>query len=195
MSKKYEDLSIIEQVPEYHMLSPTTKMFIEAITDPSLDAQERVMDVVNQFWVLTATWGLDLWERLLDIETDLSLSLEARRSAIVAKMRGSGTCNAEMVSNVAEAITGYEAVVVEHPEDYTFSLIFVGDKPGFINVDRQSIIDAVELIKPAHLQFIIEGITWKDLHAVQYTWQMMHAEQLTWFDLHTKVMVQQKGTV
>lgn len=192
MGKNYEELPVIEQVPAHHMLSPQSRAIMEALTEQSLEAREMVMDAVDQFWIYTATWGLALWEELLDIETDLSLELDTRRAAIVAKMRGSGTCTADMVSSVAEAVTGYEAVVTEHPEEYAFSLTFVGDRPGFIDVDRQAIIEAVELIKPAHLKFVIDGITWRDLHAARYTWGMMHAENLTWAGLQEKVMVQQR---
>lgn len=195
MAKNYEALPVIEQVPAHHMLSSQSRAVIETLTEHSLEAREAIMDAVEQFWVYSATWGLGLWEQLLDIETDPALELDARRAVIVAKMRGSGTCTASMLNSVVEAVTGYEAVMVEHPAEYTFSLTFVGDRPGFVDVDHQAIIDAVELIKPAHLKFVIAGITWRDLHTMQYTWARMHEEQLTWADLHTKVMIQQRLAV
>lgn len=188
---RYGELPVIERVPEHHMHSVQSKALIEAFTDRSLDARAAILDVTDQFWVYSATWGLVLWEELLGIETDPGLSVDARRAAIVARMRGTGTCNADKIRSVVQAITGHRSVVVERPGEYAFSLIFVGDEPGLINVKRQAIIDAVEEVKPAHLQFVIEGITWKDLHAMAYTWAKVHAEEMTWDDLHTRVMVQQ----
>ena len=192
MAENYRELPACERVPEYHMQCPESAAIIETLAKYSLQARAAVFDMVDQFWVSTATWGLELWEQLVDIETDYTLSIEARRAAIITKLRGSGTCNAAMISSVAQAITGYEAKVVENVGDYSFSLVFVGDEPGFIDVDQQSIIDGVEEVKPAHLKFIIEGITWKDLHAVDYTWAMLEAEALTWHGLMTKVVVQKK---
>ena len=192
MAQTYRELPVYEQVPGYHLLSPESAAIMETLTNCALQARSDILDTADQFWVHRSTWGLDLWEALVAIPTDYTQSIEDRRAAVVAKLRGSGTCNAAMISNVAQAITGYEAVVVENVAEYSFSLIFVGDKPGFMNVDLQRIIDAVEEVKPAHLKFIIRGITWKDLEAVGYTWAMLHAEGLTWRDLETKIMVQKK---
>lgn len=189
---EYQDLPVWERVPDYHLLSPQSRAILESTVRAALEAREAVLDTADQLWVSTATWGLPLWEELLAITPESGASDEARRRAITAKMRGAGTCNQEMVSNVCEAITGFRCLVLEHPESYTFSLVLVGDTPGFVDVPTQDIIDAVEPIKPAHLQFIIEGITWRDLEAMGYTWAKIHAEALTWYDLENKVMVQKE---
>lgn len=189
---EYQDLPVWERVPDYHLLSPQSRAIIEGTVRAALEARGAVLDTSDQLWVSTATWGLPMWEELLAITPESGASDEARRRAITAKMRGAGTCNQEMVSNVCQAITGYRCLVLEHPESYTFSLVLVGDTPGFVDVPTQDIIDAVEPIKPAHLQFIIEGITWRDLEAMGYTWAKIHAEALTWYDLENKVMVQKE---
>lgn len=189
---EYQDLPVWERVPDYHLLSPQSRAILESTVRAALEAREAVLDTADQLWVSTATWGLPLWEELLAITPESGASDEARRRAITAKMRGAGTCNQEMVSNVCQAITGFRCLVLEHPESYTFSLVLVGDTPGFVDVPTQDIIDAVEPIKPAHLQFIIEGITWRDLEAMGYTWAKIHAEALTWYDLENKIMVQKE---
>lgn len=189
---EYQDLPVWERVPDYHLLSPQSRAILESTVRAALEARGAVLDTSGQLWVSTATWGLPLWEELLAINPEPGAGDEARRRAITAKMRGAGTCNQEMVSNVCEAITGFRCLVLEHPESYTFSLVLVGDTPGFVDVPTQDIIDAVEPIKPAHLQFIIEGITWRDLEAMGYTWAKIHAEALTWYDLENKVMVQKE---
>lgn len=192
---RYTQLPAHERVPDYYLDCPQSRAILEASAEASLIARDAILDACDQLWVNSATWGLALWELLLDIIPDPAANQEDRRRSITAKLRGSGTCNAGMVSSVAQAITGYGCVVVEHPEDYTFSLILVGDKPGFVDIPTQRIIDAVEQIKPAHLQFIIEGITWRDLEAMGYTWAMIEAEELRWYDIENKVMVQKKEAV
>lgn len=191
---RYAELPVWERVPDYHLNSPQSRAIIESTAQAALEARAAVLDAADQLWVSSATWGLPLWETLLAITPEPGADLAARRRAITAKMRGAGTCNQEMISNVCQAITGHRCLVIEHPESYTFSLVLVGDTPGFVDVPTQDIIDAVEPIKPAHLQFIIEGITWRDLEAMGYTWAKIHAEALTWYDIENKVMVQKEET-
>ena len=99
---------------------------------------------------------------------------------MVAQLCAGGTANAALIESMARAITGYEAKVTEHFSEYTFSLRFYGDQAGFINVDAQMLRDSVELVKPAHLKFIISPITWGDLEAAGLTWADMEAQFPTW---------------
>ena len=89
--------------------APQSRALIETLTDASLDAKAALEDVMDQFFVETATWGLDLWEQQVGIETDHSLSQADRRAAIKQSLVASGNTTAEMVRQLAEAITGYEA--------------------------------------------------------------------------------------
>lgn len=71
-------------------------------------------------------------------------------------------------------MTGYEARVVVHSADYAFSLEFLGKGNTLADIDVSQVRKMVEQIKPAHLQFIISGLTWNDIESVGLTWQ--------WFD-------------
>lgn len=186
------DLPVREWVPDYHYESPQSRAILDSLTGASLAARAAVYDFVAQFWVASATWGLELWEELLDIAPPPGQSLEARRRAIISKMCGAGTCNSEMVRHLAQALTGYEAEVVEHPEDYTFSLRFVGDTPGVVPIDRQEIIDTVEAIKPAHLQFIIEAIKWSNLEEQGFTWADMERTFPVWSAFDGKFFINRR---
>ncbi len=188
----YADLPVWEQVPAYHMDSVQSRSILETTTGFSLAARAAILDVVDQLWVGSATWGLTLWEELLGIQTDETRSDGDRRAAILAKMLGAGTCNADMVSAIAKAITGYDSVVTEHFGDYTFSIRFCGESPGFARIDRAALETAVGEVKPAHLKFIIENIRWQDLKTLGYTWGRLKDEGTTWNDLAVKVMIHQK---
>ena len=59
--------------------------------------------------------------------------------------------------------------------------------------DLDTIIAAVEEVKPAHLQFVILGITWRDFHTMGMRWMDLHQMQATWSDIHNKVMIQPRG--
>jgi hypothetical protein len=193
MMGKSVELSVAERVPAYHYDCAQSRAIIETLTDASLAARDAIYDLVQQFWVASATWGLDLWEGLLAIDTDRSKSDESRRRAIITKMQGSGTCNSDMVRRIAQALTGYEAEVVEHPAEYTFSLRFLGEEAGVVPIDKREIIDTVEVIKPAHLKFVIEAIRWQDLEEKQFTWADMEQVFPTWGDFEEKFFINKKG--
>ncbi|MBC2579685.1 YmfQ family protein [Clostridium sp. DJ247] len=132
-------------------------------------------DLLNQFFVDTATWGLStIWEKPLGIQTDLNKSYEDRREIIKAKLRGSGTVTKAMIKNVAEAFSGGEVNIIENFADYSFIVQFIGIKG--IPKNMAGLIDMIETIKPAHL-----GYSFK----YTYTW-WNNLKELTWDQANTK---------
>lgn len=145
--------SLIIYLPRYYQDSPPVTELERVMGEQAealLDAKE---DTVNQLWIDTATWGLDLWEQWVGLPVDRNSSYSARRGRIKAKLRGQGTTTAEMIANVVASF-GYSAdqvSVVEHPESYQFEVILadLAEAPG----DTAAITDAVNEIKPAHLDW------------------------------------------
>ena len=180
-----------ELVPEYHYASEQSKALIEALEDASLEAKAAMADVMAQFFINTATWGIVLWEQQVGIEPNNALTLEARRSAVLQKLVASGNTTSEMIRGLAETITGYEAKV-EVNDDYSFSLSFWGEKNELADIDVDELKAIVEQIKPAHLRFVISAITWGDLESVNMTWGYFDENQTTWAQLETMFCVHEK---
>ena len=178
-----------ELVPGYHLACAQSRALIETLTDASLDAKAALEDVMDQFFVETATWGL--WEQQVGIETDHSLSQADRRAAIKQSLVASGNTTAEMVRQLAEAITGYEARVIVN-QDYSFSLEFLGEKNELADIDVEGLRSVVEQIKPAHLRFVISGVTWGDIESVGLTWQYFETNKMTWAEFESKFCVHAK---
>lgn len=191
MPSGFEELSERELVPGYHLACAQSRALIETLADASLAAKAALYDVMDQFFVETATWGLDLWEHQVGIETDRALSQESRRGAIKQKLVASGQTTSEMVRQLAETITGYEARVHIN-QDYSFSLEFLGEKTELADIDVEELRSVVEQIKPAHLRFIITGITWNDLESMGLTWQWFEDNQITWAGLESKFCIHGK---
>lgn len=126
-----------------------------------------------------------------NIETNNALPLETRRSAVLQKLVASGNTTAEMIRGLAETITGYEAKV-EVNDDYSFSLSFWGEKNQLADIDVEELKTIVEQIKPAHLRFVITGITWADLESVNMTWGYFDENPTTWAQLETMLCVHAK---
>lgn len=191
MPSGFEELTERELVPGYHLACAQSRALIETLADASLEAKAALYDVMDQFFVETATWGLDLWEQQVGIETDRGLSHESRRGAIKQKLVASGQTTSEMVRQLAETITGYEARVHIN-QDYSFSLEFLGEKTELADIDVEELRSVVEQIKPAHLRFIITGITWNDLESMGLTWQWFEDNQITWAGLESKFCIHGK---
>lgn len=66
-------------------------------------------------------------------------------------MTAAGNTTAEMVRQLAMAMTGYEARVVVNSADYSFSLEFLGESNTLADIDVSQVRNMVEQIKPAHL--------------------------------------------
>ncbi|MCL6459145.1 MAG: YmfQ family protein [Gorillibacterium sp.] len=133
-------------------------------------------DILIQFFVDTATWGLTNWEFELGLTTDSSQSYVRRREMIKAKLRGAGTTTPEMIQRVSSAFSGGEVVVENVPGEYRFIVRFVGILG--IPPNMPGLIQMIEEIKPAHLAYefaytytiwaIVTALTWTQVKTM--TW-------------------------
>ncbi|MGO0862355.1 putative phage tail protein, partial [Clostridioides difficile] len=76
-------MKLIDKLPSFYK-----NYMVEAIqnsydTELSL-LKENIDDTINQMFVDTSTWGLDMWEQILCIQNNEDLNYETRRSNIKA---------------------------------------------------------------------------------------------------------------
>lgn len=108
-----------------------------------------VYDVLNQFFIDTATWGLANWERVCGIVTDPAKPIEQRRAVVKSKLRGIGTVTVALIKNVAESFVNGEVEVTENVAPYTIGIRYVsaiGVPDNIADIQR-----ALREIIPAHL--------------------------------------------
>lgn len=172
---------LMKYLPRYYDNSKIMKDIQNSIAIEIGKAKYSKVDLLNQFFIDTATWGLsDIWEEPLGIKTDLNKSYEERREIIKAKLRGSGTVTKAMLKNTAEAFSGGEVDIIENYSEYSFIVQFIGIKG--IPKNMQGLIDMIEDVKPAHL-----GYSFKYTYTVwefiknKLTWNTV--KQKTWNDL------------
>lgn len=135
--------------------------------------QHNLRDLFDQAFIVSATWGLVLWERMYGVTTNMSLSYEQRREILMAKLRGQSTTTKQMIRDTAAAFSGGEVQVIEDNPCYHFIVRFVGVKG--IPRNMQAFIDMLNEIKPAHLSYSFEytytvwgnlkGLIWGELKA------------------------------
>lgn len=155
-----------------------------AIINPESKEFERldgnIRDVLSQFFVDTATWGLANWERVFDIAADETKPIDQRRSVIKSKMRGAGTVTISLIEEVAEAYDNGDVDVVLDHANYIVTITFISTKG--IPPNLADIENALREIIPAHLaiDFVFTYLTWDELDSANLTWDDLDALGLTW---------------
>ena len=130
--------------------------FDNPITKPIIDVLEIEEDILNeciestleQFYVDSATYGLDCWEKMLGISKN-NFDIQTRRENIKAKMRSRGTTTVSVIKNICEAYSNGEVDIIVNHSDYSFVIDFIGSvgiPRAFAELDK-----TINEIKPCHL--------------------------------------------
>ena len=128
--------------------NPITKPIIDALEIEDNILNECIEDTRNQFFVESATWGLDKWEKMLGISKNNN-DIQTRRENIKAKMRSRGTTTIDVIKNICEAYSNSIVEIIVNYSDYSFVIDFVGSigvPKAFDELDK-----TIEEIKPCHL--------------------------------------------
>lgn len=175
----YEDLTKL--VPEFVASLREMKALYTAEGYQIGYLQHALTDVIDQCFLVTATWGLKRWEQLMGLPTNMMLTYEQRREIIAAKLRGQGTPTMQSIKAAAAAFSGGEVEVLEDNPRSTFIVRFIGVKG--IPRNMQGFIDMLEEMKPAHLAYRFEYryTTWAEMK--KYTWGSLGT--MTWGDTRT----------
>lgn len=107
-----------------------------------------LQNVLDQFYVKSATWGLERWEELCGITTDKTLSDSVRRSTIIAKIQNPGSVTEAFLRGlINQYILDKIGTVTDHPETYStdFNIPLV-DKASLLCIAKD-----VRTYIPAHI--------------------------------------------
>ena len=140
-------MSLINKLPSFYD-NDITKPIQDSFTVEANSINDEVEKTLNQFFVDSATYGLDYWEKMLGISKNNN-DIQTRRENIKAKMRSRGTTNIKVIKNICEAYSnGIVEIIVNH-SDYSFVVNFVGSigmPQAFEELDK-----TINEIKPCHL--------------------------------------------
>ena len=140
-------MSLINKLPSFYD-NHITKPIQDSFTVEANSINDEVENTLNQFYVDSATYGLDKWEKMLGISKN-NFDYQTRRENIKAKMRSRGTTSIEVIKNICEAYSnGIVEINVDHA-NYSFEISFIstiGVPLSFEEMDR-----VVNEIKPCHL--------------------------------------------
>lgn len=112
---------------------------------------ERMTDFANQIDISKATWGLPIYEKELQIVTDIAKPLDERRSNIISKLRVTGKTGAAEIKIVADSWSN-GAVDVRLENGVTIQFNGALGLPSNV-VDLKNVVRS---IVPAHLKINYE---------------------------------------
>lgn len=146
---------LMRHMPKYYrgILEVT---LLQEIIEKELDTVDLISkDVLNQFFIYTATWSLPIWERIFGLTVgDKTSNIEERRENLISKLRSYGTTTKEMIARVAKTFTNGEIEVIEDNPNYSFKIFFTSIVGIPKNIENFKAV--IEVIKPAHLNFSID---------------------------------------
>ena len=140
-------MNLINKLPSFYD-NDITKPIQDSFTVEADLINNNVEDTLNQFFVDSATFGLDYWEKMLGISRNNN-DIQTRRDNIKAKMRSRGTTSIEVIKNICEAYSYGEVEIVVDHSNYSFEINFIGSigvPKAFAELDK-----TINEIKPCHL--------------------------------------------
>ena len=89
-------MSLINKLPSFYD-NYITKPIQDSFTVEANLMNDKVEKTLEQFFVDSATYGLDYWEKMLGISKNNN-DIQTRRENIKAKMRSRGTTNIKVIN-------------------------------------------------------------------------------------------------
>jgi hypothetical protein len=174
---------MLTYLPRYYETSRVMRTILQAEGVEFDKLRQALDDTLNQFFVRTATWGLDRWEEELGLPVTPDQLESERRDKIISRLRGYGTATITVVKQVAEAYDKGAIDIVEDHAAYTITVQFVDTTGVPPNLD--DLKAAVRAVVPAHLDIKYEFnyFIWDELDKKLWTWDQLDALALTWDEL------------
>jgi len=177
--------NLIDYVPPYYseLLESIEILSAENAEIAKLNAD--IDDLLAQFNVSTATWGLIEWERIAGITTDQEKTLGERRSVVIARLRGAGVVTKAHIKSVSEAFLGGEIEVSEKYAEYIITIKFINMYGVPSNL--VDLTDILREIIPAHLgiEYEFKFVTYEMFRKTGRTYDAISASGRTYDDLKT----------
>lgn len=175
--------AMLGYMPPFYQTSRVMKAVLQAQggeVDSLLSALKGTLD---QFFVRTATWDLDIWERELGLAPGEDLALSERRDRVISRLRGTGTCTFQVLKQVAESYDQGAVMAFQDHAAYTVYIRFVSTRG--IPTNLPDLQTAVRAVVPAHLEivYVFRYATWDSLDDRRLTWSDLDSLSLTWDEL------------
>jgi hypothetical protein len=205
-----------DYVPRYYEDIREARAILDTDSDSINGLIVNIDDVLAQFHVDTATWGLDIWERFVGLPSNATysvwnsleqrsvifdglewktwdaiehsyVSLDDRRAAIKSRLRGTGTVTKTMLKSVCAAYTGGTVDIIEDSSAFKVQIVFTDIAGVPSNMDALQAV--IRDIMPAHLliEYVYRYLRWDELDGKAMSWDTLDANAYTWDEFSTAI--------
>ena len=120
-----ENERLLRHMPKYYRGILEIETLQKAINDELEIIDSISKDILDQFFIYTATWSLPIWEKIFGLAVgDKTSNIQERRENLISKLRSYGTTTKEIIARVAKAYTDGEIEVIEDNANYSFKIKF-----------------------------------------------------------------------
>ena len=156
-----DKIDITRYLPPFLKKDPNFRAVCDFCSWEHENIRKAILDALDQFFVERATWGLEMWERVLGIPTNPLESTEMRRKTIRLKVRQPGSVTDEFMTKlVNQYISDAQGVVLSFPSEYRIEILYRG---GTI-LDYDNVRKSIREYLPAHLGYKLVTFTSGDLY-------------------------------
>jgi len=142
--------TLLGYMPKYYKTSKVIENINNANAIELNNFNTKLDSTLNQFFIDTADFSLENWEKEFGIKINKNLDIEFRKTKIKAKLRGQGTVTVTLIKNVAASFSNGSVDVIEDNANYQFTIKFISTLG--IPPNMSDLQNAIENIKPAHLK-------------------------------------------
>lgn len=149
-------IDILRYLPEFLAKDKAFKATNDADSREHETIRIDLQKLLDQFFIESATYGLEEWEDLVGIKTDETKSLESRRDAVIAKLQNPESVTETFLTNLINRyIADKEGYIISYPSEYRIEVLYHGGQV----LDYESLRKSINTYIPAHIGYKLVTIT------------------------------------
>ena len=144
-------MKLIDKLPSFYEECPNVNSIQKGLDIEVSALNLMIENTVDQLYINSATWALDMWEKFVDIKNPEG-TVEQRRSSVSAKLKAKGTTTLDVITSLCKSYID-DVKVTELFNEYTILLELISSSESFMVKDYNfaDINKSVWEVKPAHL--------------------------------------------
>lgn len=150
-----QDVNLAEYLPKFISQDKEINILLSVESAEHNRQRELLIDILKQFFIHSATWGLDHWEKVFAIYSKPNESYELRRAKIYAKLQSKQISTVQFLTQLASKFFPSNADI-KIKEVNSKNLFYLIANYTALDNDYFALRDAIEIYKPAHLAMLIQ---------------------------------------
>ena len=144
-------MKLIDKLPFFYEECPVTNTIQNGLNSEKDNLINKTNSTVDQLYINSATWGLELWEKFAGI-TKTAGSIEDRRLKVIAKLTAKRTTTLKVMEELCKSYIN-EVEVVEIAKEYKILLDLIEKNESYTpkEYNLNDLNNSIWEVKPAHL--------------------------------------------